>query len=379
MNNIPFNIPFLSGKEKANIAIAIQQKTFSGDGYFTHFCTDYLEQLTSTKKALLTPSCTHALEMAALLCNIQAEDEIIMPSFTFVSSANAFVLRGAKIRFVDVDARTMNIAAEKIEAAITAKTKAILVMHYAGVACDMAAIMQLAKKYQLWVIEDAAQCVDAYLEGQHLGTIGHIGALSFHATKNIHCGEGGALLVNAPELVERAEIIREKGTNRRSFQRGEVEKYSWVDIGSSYLLGELPAAFLAAQLEQVQAVTKQRLTIWNYYLEQLKPLATKGHLQLPFIPENCQHNAHIFFIKVKNKQVREELIAYLKAAQIAAYFHYVPLHSARAGEWFGCFVENDEYTTSESERLLRLPLYYDLQNADYQRVIWSVFQFFEDQ
>lgn len=377
MQKIPFNIPYICGKEQSYIEQAIQRKEFSGDGYFTNKCAAFLEQQTGAKKVLLTPSCTHALEMAALLCDIQKGDEVIMSSFTFVSSANAFVLRGAKIRFIDINPNTMNIDAERIEQAITSKTKAILVMHYAGVACNMSRIMAIAEQKQLWVIEDAAQCLQAYYNQKHLGAIGHIGAFSFHATKNIHCGEGGALLVNDPELVKRAEIIREKGTNRRSFQRGEVEKYSWVDIGSSYLLGELPAAFLAAQLEYLEEITSKRLVIWQQYYTGMQLLAATGKVELSPIPINCQHNAHIFYIKLENETIRLDLINHLKRNNIAAYFHYIPLHSAKAGKKYGTFVGEDVFTTTDSTRLLRLPLYADLQEAEIERVITSIVQFFE--
>lgn len=354
---IPFNIPYLSGEEEQYVQQAIQRRNLAGDGPFTKKCQILLEDFTKSPNVLLTTSCTHALELSALLCNIQPGDEVIMSSFTFVSSANAFVLRGAKIVFVDIRPDTMNIDEQKIEAAITDKTKAILVMHYAGVACAMNEIMEIADRYHLFVIEDAAQCIDAYYHEQHLGTIGHLGAFSFHSTKNIHCGEGGALLINDKKLIERAEIIREKGTNRKSFLRGEVDKYSWVDIGSSYLMSELNAAFLYAQLLKIKEVTQKRLAIWEQYFKALDGLGFEINKTA------YQHNGHLFFIKTKNKEERSRLIRSLKSKLINTAFHYVPLHSSKAGKRLGQFHGQDKFTTKESERLLRLPLYYDLEEG----------------
>ncbi len=352
---IPFNIPYISGAEEIYVKEAISGKNLAGDGYFTKECQSFLASFTKADSVLLTSSCTHALELSALLCHIQLGDEVIMSSFTFVSSANAFVLRGAKIVFVDVHPDTMNINENLIEAAITKATKAILVMHYAGVACEMDKIMTIAEHHGLFVIEDAAQCIDSYYHKKHLGSIGHLGTFSFHSTKNIHCGEGGALLVNDERLAKRAEIIREKGTNRKSFIRGEVDKYSWVDIGSSYLMSELNAAFLYAQLKNTTEVTRKRLTFWKTYNQSLEAFSSKS------FKKNLQHNAHIYFIKCKNKAERSKLIQFLKKKKINTAFHYVPLHSSKKGIESGRFNGQDLFTTKESERLLRLPLYYDLE------------------
>lgn len=364
---IPFNIPFICEEEEEYIKKAITRKNLAGDGFFTKECQSFLKSFTRSTDVLLTSSCTHALELSALLCDIQPGDEVIMSSFTFVSSANAFVLRGAKIVYVDIHPDTMNINENLIEAAITPNTKAILVMHYAGVACAMNEIMSIAERHHLFVIEDAAQCIDAYYHKNHLGAIGHLGAFSFHSTKNIHCGEGGALLINDKRLVKRAEIIREKGTNRKSFLRGEVDKYSWVDIGSSYLMSELNAAFLYAQLQQTTMVTKKRLSFWNIYNDNLNNFTSKN------ISESLSHNAHLYFIKCKNIAERSELIGFLKKKKISTVFHYVPLHSSKKGKITGRFNGPDLFTTKESERLLRLPLYYDL--ADIELVIKSLNEF----
>lgn len=364
---IPFNIPFICEEEEKYIKKAITHKNLAGDGYFTKECQSFLKSFTTSANVLLTSSCTHALELSALLCDIQPGDEVIMSSFTFVSSANAFVLRGARIVYVDVHSDTMNINENLIEAAITPNTKAILVMHYAGVACAMDEIMSIAERHHLFVIEDAAQCIDAYYHKKHLGSIGHLGTFSFHSTKNIHCGEGGALLINDKRLAKRAEIIREKGTNRKSFLRGEVDKYSWVDIGSSYLMSELNAAFLYAQLQQVTSVTKRRLTFWKIYNDHLKRFKPQN------ISEALQHNGHLYFIKCKNIKERSKLIAFLKKKKISTAFHYVPLHSSKKGIDTGRFNGDDLFTTKESERLLRLPLYYDL--ADIELVIESLNEF----
>jgi len=366
---ISFNIPFICGAEENFIHEAINEKNLSGDGHFTKLCQKELVGFTKALNVLLTSSCTHALELSALLCDIKPGDEVIMSSFTFVSSANAFVLRGAKIVFVDIDPVTMNIDENLIESAITSKTKAILVMHYAGVSCAMDQIMAIAKDNDLFVIEDAAQCIDAYYHQKHLGTIGHLGAFSFHATKNIHCGEGGALLVNDERLINRAEVIREKGTNRKLFTKGKVDKYTWVDIGSSYLLSELSAAFLYAQLQKTKEVTQRRMQFWEIYKKEL------GFLNPTAINSELKHNAHIFYIKCENKDQRTDLIQHLNSNSIKSAFHYVPLHSSPAGNLFGRFHGEDKFTTKESERLLRLPLYYDLKDID--QVIKSVKQFFQ--
>jgi dTDP-4-amino-4,6-dideoxygalactose transaminase len=359
---IPFNLPYISGDELQYVDKAIQNKDLSGDGYFNFLSQFSLEKITGCNKVLLTSSCTHALEMCALLADIQPGDEVIMPSFTFVSSANAFVLRGAKVVFVDIRPDTMNIDEKLIEKAISRKTKAILVMHYAGVSCEMDTIMAIAQTYNLVVIEDAAQCIGAFYKKKHLGTIGHLGTLSFHSTKNIHCGEGGALLVNDERFTDRAEIIREKGTNRNAFIKGQVNKYSWVDIGSSYLMNELSAAFLYAQLLKTEEITKRRISHWDVYFKQFTE--TKMAIDLPFIPNNCRHNGHIFYIKCKDNSERNHLIDYLKSNGISSAFHYVPLHSAVAGKQFGRFSGKDKHTTNYSERLLRLPLYYDLESIE---------------
>ncbi|MGK0173951.1 MAG: dTDP-4-amino-4,6-dideoxygalactose transaminase [Ulvibacter sp.] len=371
---IPFNIPYISGKEEQYIREAIQEKNLAGDGYFTKKNQKFLEKLTNSPGVLLTSSCTHALELAALLCEIQPGDEVIMPSFTFVSSANAFVLRGARIVFVDIRPDTMNIDEKLIESAISEKTKAILVMHYAGVACAMNEIMAIADQYKLFVVEDAAQCVDAYYNQKHLGTIGHIGTFSFHSTKNIHCGEGGALLINDERLIERAEIIREKGTNRKSFLRGEVDKYSWVDIGSSYLMSELNAAFLYAQLLAIKEISKKRIGLWNRYNEKLNLL--KGLISMSEIPLGCQHNGHIFSIKCKNQSERFRLITHLKKQRISAFFHYVPLHTSEAGKRFSRFNGLCVHTRKESEKLLRLPLYPDLEEEQLDYIAAEIINFY---
>ena len=369
---IPFNLPFISGEEFQYVQKAISNKDLSGDGYFTHRCQQSLKAITEAKKVLLTTSCTHALEMCALLADIQEGDEVIMPSFTFVSSANAFVLRGAKIVFVDIRPDTMNIDERLIESAITKKTKAILVMHYAGVACEMDSIMELAKKYKLTVIEDAAQCIGAYYKNRHLGTIGHLGTLSFHSTKNIHCGEGGALLVNNERFAERAEILRDKGTNRKAFMKGMVNKYSWVDIGSSYVMSELNAAFLFAQLMQLKEITQKRLALWEHYKKWSEDQGLLESFEFPFIPEHCIPNGHIFFVKCKDKAARSRLIDNLKKNGIQSAFHYVPLHSSVSGKIHGRFHGLDRFTTLESNRLLRLPLYIGLSKKNIHLILQTM-------
>ncbi|MBR1732060.1 MAG: dTDP-4-amino-4,6-dideoxygalactose transaminase, partial [Ruminococcus sp.] len=355
MNPIPFNIPPHIGNEENYIKQAIENHKICGDGEFTKKCNEKLEQMTGAKKALITTSGTAALEIAAILADIQPGDEVIMPSYTFVSTANAFVLRGAKIVFVDIRSDTLNIDEKLIEAAITDKTKAIVPVHYAGVACEMDTICDIAKRNNLLVIEDAAQAVNAYYKGRALGSIGDFGCFSFHETKNYSSGEGGAILINNEKYIERAEIIREKGTNRSKFFRGQVDKYTWVDIGSSYLQSELNCAYLYAQLENPEIINNDRLNTWNKYNELLKPLADKGLIEIPFIPEHCTHNAHMYYIKVKDLDERTKFISYLKENGIGAVFHYIPLHSSPAGQKFGAFFGEDKHTTKESERIVRLP------------------------
>ncbi|MBI4947387.1 MAG: dTDP-4-amino-4,6-dideoxygalactose transaminase [Bacteroidetes bacterium] len=373
---IPFNKPLVIGKEQEYLMQALGGQKFSGDGEFTKRCNEWIEKNTGTKKALLTTSCTHALEMAAILSGIQEGDEVIAPSFTFVSTANAFVLRGAKIIFTDIRPDTLNINEELIETAITKKTKAIVPVHYAGVSCEMDKILELASKYNLFVIEDAAQGIMSHYKGKPLGTIGRFGCFSFHETKNYHCGEGGALLVNDEKYAERAEIIREKGTNRAKFFRGQVNKYTWVDLGSSYLPGELNAAFLFAQLERAESIHERRLAIWQKYFQFLSVLQSEGLFELPFIPVHCSHNAHMFYIKLKNIEERQKLITHLKQCGIHTVFHYIPLHSSEAGLKFGRFHGEDKYTTKESERLLRLPFFYDLTDTEIEYVCDTIKKFF---
>lgn len=373
---INFNVPPFIGNELEYINKAIKNNKICGDGEFTKHCNKWIEERFDIQKALLTTSCTHALEMTALLADIKPGDEIIMPSFTFVSTADAFVMRGAKIVFIDIRPDTMNINEDLIEAAITEKTKAIVPVHYAGVACEMDKIMQVAQKYNLFVIEDAAQGVMSTYKGQALGTIGDFGCYSFHETKNYSMGEGGALLIKAHSYTEKAEIIREKGTDRSKFFRGQVDKYTWVDFGSSYLPSELNAAYLYAQLEEADRINKDRLNIWNTYHEGLKELEAHGIIQLPYIPEECVHNAHMYYIKLKDIQQRQEFIEYMKINGIQTVFHYIPLHSAPAGKKYGVFYGEDQYTTKESERLVRLPLYYGLKQEQVQYIIEKIKEFF---
>lgn len=372
---INFNVPPYVGTENQYISQAVANRKICGDGVFTKKCSAWLEKTTGTSKALLTTSCTHATEMAALLADIHPGDEVIMPSYTFVSTADAFVLRGAVAVFVDIRPDTMNIDETLIEAAITPKTKAIVPVHYAGVACEMDTIMAIAKAHNLMVIEDAAQGVMSTYHGRPLGTIGDYGCYSFHETKNYSMGEGGALLIKDPANVERAEIIREKGTNRSKLFRGEIDKYTWVAAGSSYLPSELNAAYLYAQLEQAQHIFDDRMNSWNHYYEALKPLADKGAIDLPVIPEGCQHNAHMFYIKAKDLEERSALIDHLKRRGIHAVFHYIPLHSSPAGQLLGRFQGEDRYTTKESERLVRLPMYYGLREEDADAVINAIQDF----
>lgn len=377
---IEFNIPPYIGKEMEYVKDAIEnQKKISGDGFYTKNCSLLMEKLFDTKKVLLTTSCTHALEMAAILINTKPGDEIIMPSYTFVSTADAFVMRGAKIVFVDINPDTMNIDENLIEKAITKKTKAIVPVHYAGVACNMDKIMDIANKYNLFVIEDAAQGVMSKYKGKPLGSIGHLGCYSFHETKNYSMGEGGAILINDTKFVERAEIIREKGTNRSKFFRGQIDKYTWVDLGSSYLPSEINVAYLYAQLENYKKIYDDRMRIWNKYKENFEQLEKQNKIKLPLIPENCDHNAHMFYIKLKDLNERSKMIEFLKEKGIKAVFHYVPLHSAPAGIQFGEFKGVDKYTTKESERLVRLPIYFGMQDNEIESVIKGVKDFFEKQ
>lgn len=374
---IDFNIPPVTGTELEFIQEAIQQHKLCGDGQFTKKCNERLEQMTGAPKVMLTTSCTHATEMSALLSNIGKDDEVIMPSYTFVSTADAFVLRGAKAVFVDIRPDTMNINESLIEEAITERTKAIIPVHYAGVACEMDTIMDIAGKYGLTVIEDAAQGIMASYKGKPLGTIGTYGCFSFHETKNLSMGEGGAILINDPSKIEEAEIIREKGTNRSKFFRGQIDKYTWVNYGSSYLPSELNAAYLWAQLLKADEITKCRMNAWNLYHEMLSDLEVSGKIDLQIIPEYCTHNAHMFYIKTKDIEERSNLIEFLKRNGIWSVFHYIPLHSAPAGKKFGRFVGEDKYTTKESERLLRLPMYYGLKSDDVQYVCEKIREFFQ--
>lgn len=374
---IPFNRPPFTGKETEYISQAIAAGKICGDGAFTKKCNAWIEEKTGTKRALLTTSCTHALEMAALLCGVGVGDEVIMPSYTFVSTADAFVQRGATIVFVDIRPDTMNIDEKLIEAAITPKTKAIVPVHYAGVSCDMDAIMDIAARHGLYVVEDAAQGVMSSYKGKQLGSIAHFGCYSFHETKNYSMGEGGALLIGTNnDDVERAEIIREKGTDRSRFFRGQVDKYTWVDYGSSYLPSDMNAAYLYAQLEKAEEINNSRLAMWQRYYNALLPLQEKGLISLPVIPEGCVHNAHMFYLKAKDLKERSELIAFLKEKGVGSAFHYIPLHSAPAGLKFGRFHGEDVYTTAESERLLRLPMFYGLTEAEVDAATDAVKEFY---
>ena len=373
---IPFNFPPYFDSAEKYLKQVIASGHVSGDGHFTALCSKWMEERCGAQKAMLTTSCTHALEMAALLCGISQGDEVIMPSYTFSSTANAFVLAGAVPVFIDIRPDTMNMDERLLEEAITEKTKAICVVHYAGVACEMDAIMQTAKRYGLYVIEDAAQGIMSAYKGRELGTIGDFGCFSFHETKNYTMGEGGALLVNKESFNLAAEIMREKGTNRSQFFRGMVDKYSWIDKGSSYLPGELNAAYLWSQLENAEKMNNRRLSLWEYYRAALVPLAERGVIELPVIPEHCKHNAHMFWIKMRDMEVRSRLIEYLKGFGIDALFHYIPLHSAPAGLKFGRFSGCDRYTTAQSERLLRLPMYYDLEQTQQKTVVDKIADFF---
>ncbi len=374
---IPFNIPPFLGKELDYIRTACEtNRKICGDGPFTARCTEELVKMTGAAGALLTTSCTHALEMAALMSEVGAGDEVIMPSYTFVSTANAFVLRGAVPVFTDIRPDTLNIDEKLIEAAITERTKAIAVVHYAGVACEMDTIMQIAKEHGLTVIEDAAQAVKSSYKGRPLGSIGNYGAFSFHETKNYSCGEGGAFLFRDPDDRVKAEILREKGTNRSQYYRGQVDKYTWMDHGSSYLPSELNAAYLLAQLEEADMINDRRKMLWERYHAGLKDLEEKGRIRRPVVPEGCTHNAHMYYMITGSLEERTALIEFLKERGILAVFHYVPLHSAPASRRFGRFHGEDRYTTSLSERLVRLPMYYDLTPAQADEVLQAVEDFY---
>lgn len=376
---IHFNVPPCTGQEIHYIQEAINSHKICGDGMFTKKCSQFLEQKLAGSKVLLTTSGTAALEMAAVLCDVKPGDEVIMPSYTFCSTADAFVQRGATIVFVDVRSDTMNIDEEKIEAAITPRTKVLVPVHYAGVACEMDKIMDLAKKYNLKVVEDAAQASLAYYKGRPLGTIGDFGCLSFHETKNFSMGEGGALIINTQEdnMPERAEILREKGTNRSKFLRGEIDKYTWVDYGSSYLPSDINAAYLWAQLENADEIQKQRMHVWNTYHNFFTEMQYKD-VECPVIPVHCTHNAHMYYIKLSNLEQRSDFISYMKSQDILAVFHYIPLHSSPAGVRFGRFHGKDVFTTMESERLVRLPLYYKMSQTDLNTVIKTIREYFNE-
>ncbi|MBQ7972901.1 MAG: dTDP-4-amino-4,6-dideoxygalactose transaminase [Lachnospiraceae bacterium] len=373
---IAFNVPPYTGKEIKYIEEAVANHKICGDGAFTKKCNEWIEQKTGTPKALLTTSCTHATELAAILADIQPGDEVIMPSYTFVSTADAFVLRGATVVFVDIRPDTMNIDENLIEAAITDKTRAIVPVHYAGVSCEMDKIMEIAKKYNLCVIEDAAQGIMSTYKGKALGTIGDYGCFSFHETKNFSMGEGGAILIQKEDKIEEAEIIREKGTNRAKFFRGQIDKYTWVEKGSSYLPSDMNAAYLYAQLELAEEITADRMATWNMYHEAFEELEQKGLVERPFIPEHCTHNAHMYYLKCKDLEERSSLISYLKENDILAVFHYIPLHSAPAGAKYSRFHGEDKFTTAESERLVRLPLYYGLKKEEVEYIIGKVKEFY---
>lgn len=373
---ISFNVPPFVGTELNYLEMAIRSKKICGDGQFTKKCTEWLEEKTKAARVLLTTSCTHAIEMASILTNIKPEDEVIMPSYTFVSTADAFALRGARIVFVDIRPDTMNIDERLIENAITEKTKAIVPVHYAGISCEMDTICEIARRHSLYVIEDAAQGVMSSYKGQPLGTIGDYGCYSFHETKNYSMGEGGALLIRNEADIKRAEIIREKGTNRGQFFRGEVDKYTWMEAGSSYLPSELNAAYLWAQLEVADDILENRMHTWKLYYKGLRCLMEQGKIELPTVPEYCTHNAHMFYIKTRDLEERTNLMNYLKGKGISSVFHYVPLHSSPAGKKLGQFCGTDKYTSKESERLLRLPLYYGIGSELVEQIVKEIYLFY---
>lgn len=373
---IDFNIAPFTGKELEYVKQAVDNHKICGDGQFTKKCNAWLEERFHAQKVLLTTSGSTALDMAALLCDIKPGDEVILPSYTFSSTANAFVLVGAKLVFVDIRPDTMNIDETKIEAAITKRTKVIVPVHYAGVSCEMDTIMDIARRHNLKVVEDAAQGVMSSYKGRALGTIGDFGCYSFHETKNYSMGEGGALVINDPQYNEPAEILREKGTNRSKFFRGQVDKYTWVDFGDSYLPSDMNAAYLWAQLEIADEINENRLATWRFYRDELQPLESEGKIELPTIPEGCIHNAHMFYIKCRDLDQRSRFISFMKERGIWTVFHYIPLHSAPAGLKFGRFHEEDVHTTRESDRLVRLPMYYGLAKEDAEYIIASIRQFF---
>jgi dTDP-4-amino-4,6-dideoxygalactose transaminase len=375
-NMIRFNVPPYTGREMENVKKAVESMHICGDGEFTKKCSSFLEEKTGTAKCLLTTSCTHALEMAALLCDIKEGDEVIMPSYTFVSTADAFVLRGAKIVFVDIRPDTMNIDENLIEAAITEKTRVIAPVHYAGVGCEMDKIMDIALRHKLMVVEDDAQGILSTYKGKPLGTFGDFGAISFHETKNFSMGEGGALLIREEAYVEKAEILREKGTDRSKYFRGQVDKYRWQNYGSSYLPSDMNAAYLYTQFEMAEEISRARIDRWNQYYRLLTPLAEAGKIELPYIPKECTNNGHMFYIKTKDMEERTALIKFLDKNGIMAVFHYVPLHSAPAGIKFGRFHGEDRYTTRESERLLRLPMFYQLTETETDYIAGKVREFY---
>lgn len=373
---IHFNVPPFVGTEFIYMKEAVENHKICGDGPFTKKCNEWLEKKFNAKKVMLTTSGTSALEMAAWLCNLQPGDEVILPSFTFSSTATAFALVGAKLVFLDVRPDTMNIDEKLIEKAITPKTRVIVAVHYAGVSCEMDTIMDIAKRHNLKVVEDAAQGVMSSYKGKALGTIGDFGCYSFHETKNYSMGEGGAIVINDESAIEKAEILREKGTNRSQFYRGQIAKYNWVDWGSSYLPSDLNAAYLWGQLNEADKINDNRLATWNEYNKAFKPLEEKGLVELPVIPSDCVHNAHMFYIKCRTLEERTAYINFMKENDILCVFHYVPLHSAPAGLRFGRFFEEDKYTTSESDKLVRLPLYYNIEKADLEKVITKTLEFF---
>lgn len=376
---IHFNVPPFIGTEFEYMKQAVANHKICGDGPFTKKCDEWLEKRFDAKKVMLTTSGSSALDMAALLCGIKTGDEVILPSFTFSSTANAFVLAGAKLVFVDIRPDTMNIDETKIEAAVTEKTKVICPVHYAGVACEMDVIMDIAKRHNIKVVEDAAQGVMSTYKGKALGTIGDFGCYSFHETKNYSMGEGGAIVINNEKYIEKAEILREKGTNRSQFFRGQVAKYNWVDFGDSYLQSDLNAAYLWAQLEKADVINDNRLATWNTYHESFSVLQKKGLVELPTIPDGCLHNAHMFYLKCKDLDTRQSYIQFMKENDILCVFHYVPLHSAPAGRKFGRFSGEDKYTTQESDRLVRLPLYYNIDKNDLEKVVNKTIEFFYKQ
>jgi len=373
---IKFNVPLVTGFEKSSVNRVLDKKDFAGDGSFTHKTSSKLNELVSSEMSLLTPSCTHALELAALLCNVKKGDEVIMPSYTFVSTANAFALRGAKIVFVDVSPETMNLDLDLVKASITSKTKVIVPVHYAGTSCDMDYLMAIANEHNLIIVEDAAQGINSFYKKSHLGSIGHLGCLSFHETKNMHCGEGGALLVNSKEFLERAEIIRQKGTNRNQFIKGIVDKYTWVELGSSYLMSELNAAFLYGQIEGLSEASSYRLKLWDRYQKNLFKYSEEGYFEILQVPKYNSHNGHIFYLKLKNLSQRDNMLEFLKLNEISAVFHYIPLHTSNPGLKYGIFNGNDQFTTSGSEQLIRLPMHNSLSVSDIDYICSKVIDFF---